>query len=192
VIFEIVTFEFPTFVNLTVKPPLFPTTILPKFKAGMLAERTAAEAIPIPFSETVCGTAEALLMIETSPAKVPAAFGVKTTLKVDCFPASITRGRVTPVIVTPAAEALACVIVRLEVPPLETVTDCDAVLPSGTEPKLMEAGATEIEATLDVLGCSEVVFGAPVTPTHPELESTKRKRKATAVYGCAFFPRVLK
>ena len=110
---------------------------------------------------------------------------------VDCFPASITKGRVTPVIVTPAAEAAACVIVRLEVPPLEMVTDCDAVLPSGTEPKLMEAGATVIEATLDVLGCSEEVFGAPVTPVHPEVERTKRKRKAAAVYGSAFFPSVL-
>jgi hypothetical protein len=96
------------------------------------------------------------------------------------------------VIATPAADALAFVIVRSEVPLLETVTDCEAVPPSGTEPKLMDAGATEIVATLDVLGCSEEVFDALVMPVHPEIERTKRKRKAAAVYGSTFFPRKLK
>jgi hypothetical protein len=187
-----VTFEFPTFVNLTVKALFFPTTTLPKFKEGTLADRTAVDAIPIPLRETELGMMEALLAMETWPARVPAAFGEKMTFNMACFPASITSGRVTPVIVTPAAEAAACVIVRLEVPPLEMVTDCDAVLPSGTEPKLMEAGATEIEATLDVLGGSEEVFVVPVTPVHPEVESSRRKRKVAAVYGSAFFPRVLK
>jgi hypothetical protein len=181
VTFEIVTFEFPTFVNLTVKALLFPTVTLPKFKEGTLAERTADEAIPIPLNETVLGVVETLLMMETCPERVPAAFGVKTTLKVDCLPASITNGRVAPVIVTPAADVPACVIVRLEVPPLETVTDWDAVLPIGTEPKLMEAGATEIVAKLEVLGCNEDVLGALVTPVHPEAESNRRRRKAAAV-----------
>lgn len=187
-----VTFEFPTFVRFTVKALAFPITTLPKFKLGTLAERTAVDAIPIPLSETVLGVLEALLMIETLAANVPAAFGAKMTSKVDCFPASITRGSVTPVIVTPAAVASACVIVRLEVPPLVIVTDCDAVLPSATEPKLMEAGATEIVATLDVLGCGEEVFGAPVMPVHPEVERTKRRRKAAAVEKIALFPRALK
>lgn len=64
----------------------------------------------------------------------------------------MTRGSVTPVIVMPAAVALAFVIVRPDVPLFDMVTDCEAVLPSGTEPKLMEAGATEIVAALDVAG----------------------------------------
>ena len=85
--------------------------------------RTAVDAIPIPRSETVLGVLEMLLRMAIWPAKAPAAFGEKTTSKVDCFPASMTKGRVTPLIVTPAAEALAFVIVRLEVPPLEMVTD---------------------------------------------------------------------
>jgi hypothetical protein len=192
VTFEMVTFELPTFVTLTVKALLFPTATLPKLKLGRLADRTAVDAIPIPLRETVLGVLEILLMMETSPAKVPAAFGEKMTFNVDWFPASITRGSVTPVIVTPAEEALALVIVRLEVPLLEMVTDCETVPPSGTEPKLMEAGATEIAATLDVVGCSEEVFGAPVTPMHPEQQRIKRRRKAAEVNGIALFPGALK
>jgi hypothetical protein len=123
VTWEMVTFELPTFVSFTVRTLLFPTTTLPKFKLGTLAERTAVDAIPIPLSETVLGVLEMLLKMATLPAKVPAVFGEKSTLNVDCFPAWITRGSVAPVIVTPAAEALARVIVRFELPRLEMVTD---------------------------------------------------------------------
>jgi hypothetical protein len=152
VTFEIVIFELPAFVYVTLKTLLSPKTTLPKLKLDALAVRTAVDAIPIPWSDTVFGVLEMLLMMAIWPAKVPAAFGEKATLKLDCFPASITRGRLTPVMVTPAAEALAFVIVRLEVPSLEIVTDWEAVLPSGMEPKLMEAGATEIVVPLDVAG----------------------------------------
>ena len=54
-------------------------------------------------------------------------------------------------IVTPAAAALACVMVRLDPPAFETVTDSEEVLPTGTEPKLRAAGATEIDAGVAVL-----------------------------------------
>ena len=63
----------------------------------------------------------------------------------------MTNGKVTPVIVTPVA-ALAFVIVTLAAPRLEMVTDCDAIVPRGTEPKLIEAGAMEIDAAPGVTG----------------------------------------
>jgi hypothetical protein len=60
---------------------------------------------------------------------------------------------------------------------------------SGTEPKLMDAGATEIPAALDVLGCREDEFlGAPITPMHPEVDKIKRKRKTAAVDEITLFP----
>lgn len=90
----------------------------------------------------------------------------------------MTSGRATPVIVMPAAVALAFVIVRLEAPLFVIVTDCDAVPPSGTEPKLMAAGATEIVASLEVDGWLDELFGAPVTPVHPEVPSRSTSKKA--------------
>lgn len=180
--FDMVTLEFPALVTLTLNALLFPIPTLPKFSEGTLAESKADDAIPIPLKETVLGVVEMLSAISTLLANAPAAFGEKTTSNVDRFPASITSGNATPVIVIPAAEALAFVIVRFVVPSLEIVTDWDAVLPRGTEPKLMEAGATEIVAPVDGSGTSgEELLEAPVTPVHPEVDRIKRNRNNDAV-----------
>ena len=92
-------------------------------------------------------------------------------------------------IVMPAAVALAFVIVRLEAPPFDTVTDWEAMPPSGTDPKLMEAGATEIVAAPDVAGGFDELFGAPVTPTHPEVESSNTSKRAVAAAEIALLPK---
>ena len=63
------------------------------------------------------------------------------------------------------------------------------MLPRGTEPKLMEAGATVNAAPLDVVGESEELFGAPVTPTHPEVERITSSRRAVAAAEIVFLPK---
>jgi hypothetical protein len=88
-----------------------------------LRARSSVAAVPVPLSETVVGEAEASLITETFPEMAPAFFGEKTILNVARFPASTVRGSVTPVMVTPAAVVLACVIVRLDPPPFDIVTD---------------------------------------------------------------------
>ena len=84
---------------------------------------SAVAAIPIPLKDTVLGELEMSLRMETFPDIAPATFGEKTTLNVDCFPASMVRGSEIPVIVIPAAVVLACVTVRFDPPPFDIVID---------------------------------------------------------------------
>jgi hypothetical protein len=79
---------------------------------------------------------------------------------------------------------LACVTLRLDPPPFIIVTDCEAVLPRATLPKLTEAGSTVIVAAPGVLCWPDATLGAPVIPTQPELDRTaksKRPRAATEI-----------
>lgn len=108
---------------MTLNTLLFPIATFPKLKLDVLVVRSAVAAVPIPLKETVLGELETSLMTDTLPDKAPAAFGEKTTLNVDCFPAPIVRGSEIPVIVTPAAVVLACVTVRFDPPPFVIVTD---------------------------------------------------------------------
>jgi len=121
--FETVTLELPAFVRVTLKALLFPRGTFPKLKLEVLVVRNAVAAIPVPLKETVLGELEMSLMMETLPDKAPTAFGEKTTLKVDCFPAPIVRGKEISVILTPAAVVLARVIVRFDPPSFDIVTD---------------------------------------------------------------------
>jgi hypothetical protein len=107
----------------TVSALFFPTTTVPKLKLDVLGVSTAVAAIPMPLKETALGEVEASLTTETLPDKAPAAFGEKTTLNVDCFPAPTARGSEIPVMVTPDAVVLTCVTVRFDPPPFVIVTD---------------------------------------------------------------------
>lgn len=120
---DTVTLEFPAFVRVTFNTLLFPTATFPKLKLDVLVVRRAVAAVPVPLKETVAGKLEMSLRMETLPDSAPAAFGEKTTLNVDCFPAPIVRGSAIPVIVTPAAVVLARVTVRFDPPPFDIVTD---------------------------------------------------------------------
>jgi hypothetical protein len=120
---ETITSELPAFVSMTVKALLFPRATFPKLRLVVLVVRRAVAAIPVPLKDTVLGELETSLMTETLPDKAPAVFGAKMTLNVDCFPASIVKGSVIPVIVTPAAVVLACVTLRFDPPPFVIVTD---------------------------------------------------------------------
>ena len=115
--------EFPAFVRVTLNAPLFPRTTFPKLKLDALAVRSAVAPVPVPLKETALGVVEPSLTTEILPDKAPAAFGEKTTSNVACFPAGIVKGSEMPVMATPDAAVLACVIVRFDPPPFDIVTD---------------------------------------------------------------------
>jgi hypothetical protein len=91
-----------------------------------------------------------------------------------------------PVIFTPEAFVPAFVMVRSEPPRFEMVTDCEAVLPTGTAPKEIDSGATEIEAAEP--GALEPAFDALVRPMHPEVQRrvTNKKQKVAVEYFLFF------
>ena len=113
---DTVTLEFPEFVRTTLNSLVFPIATLPKFKLVVLMVRKADAARPVPLSAMVLGIAEASLTTLTLPDKGPGVLGEKTTLNVTCLPAAIVSGSEIPVTVTPAAVALALVIVTFDVP----------------------------------------------------------------------------
>ena len=91
-------------------------------------------------------------------------------------------------IVTPAAAVLACVTVRFDPPPFDIVTDWEAVSPIETEPKLTDAGATDIVAAPGVLCWLDGGLEALVRPMQPELETIAENRRARAERGITFLP----
>ena len=58
----------------------------------------------------------------------------------------------------------------------------------GTEPNLMDAGASEIAAAPGVLCWLDAGLAAPVRPIHPEVERIAENRRASAATGIAFLP----
>jgi len=171
----------------TLKELVFPSATFPKFKLEALAVRSDVAAVAVPFTEIMVGVLDRSLTTATSPASAPADFGEKTTSNEDFEPAAITTGNETPVIVMPAAAALACVTVRLDPPPFDTVTDWEDVVPTGTVPKLRDAGVTEIEAGAVVLCLSVEVFAEPVKPVQPEVETVAMIRSARKAMDAALF-----
>lgn len=154
----------------------------------MLAVRSAVAAMPVPLKVTVLGEPEMSLITETVPDKAPAAFGENRMLNAACFPGAIVRGSEMPVIVTPAAAVLACVTVRFDPPPFDIMTDWETVSPTDTEPKLTDAGATDIVAAPGVFCWPEGGLDALVRPMQPELHRIAENRRARAATGIAFRP----
>jgi hypothetical protein len=58
----------------------------------------------------------------------------------------------------------------------------------GTEPKLIDAGATEIVAVAGVLCWLDAALGALVTPVQPEMDRMAENRRTRAAVGIAFLP----
>jgi hypothetical protein len=89
--------------------------------------------------------------MDTAPETAAADFGENTMLSVDWLPAPITRGKDNPVIVNPLADVFACVTVRFDPPVLDTVTDCETVPSTATDPKLIDGGEMDIAAVAGAL-----------------------------------------
>jgi hypothetical protein len=84
-----------------------------------------------------------LLASETEPVTLPDEVGPKTTLKVVFFPAAIVAGTVSPVMLNPVPDTVACEIVSVAVPPFVKLIVCELLLPVTTLPKLALAGLAE-------------------------------------------------
>lgn len=184
--FDKVTLEFPALVTVTDRALLLPMATFPKLRLEALVVRSAVAAIPVPLKVTVFGELETSVITETLPEMAPAALGEKITLNVACFPAAIVRGSEIPVIVIPLAAVLACVTVRFDPPLFDMVTDWEAMSPSGTEPKLTDAGATEIVAAPGAVCWLDAGLGALVRPMQPEMVRIAEKRRARAAAEIAF------
>jgi len=71
---------------------------------------------PVPESGIEVGEPGALLISETDPDTVPATVGPNATLNVVLLPAAIVAGIARPLMLKPAPVAVACEIVKEELP----------------------------------------------------------------------------
>jgi len=147
---EMVTFVFPLFVSTTLSELVVPSFTLPKLKLVGLAPSTRLVATPVPPKGIVSGELGALLTSATDPDTPPELDGVKTTLNVAVFPPATVNGALNPEVLKPVPVTAACEIVRLALPPFETVMVWELLLPTTTLPKAALDGAAAICACVPV------------------------------------------
>ncbi len=147
---ERVTFVFPLFVRTTLSELVDPLFTLPKLKLVGLAPSTRVVATPVPPKGIVSGELSALLTSVIDPETPPDDDGVKLALNVALFPAAIVNGALNPEELKPDPVTAACEIVRLALPPFETVMVCELLLPSTTLPKEALDGVAAICAWVPV------------------------------------------
>ena len=137
---EIVTLEFPLFVSVTVCVLLVPTTTLPKLKLVGLAVSWNVAATPVPLRAMAVGEFGALLTSDTLPVTLPVAAGANCMVKVLDCPAERLKGKVSPLMLKPVPETVACDTVRAALPVLVSVTAWVPTAPTTTLPNLMLDG----------------------------------------------------
>jgi hypothetical protein len=93
---------------------------MPDGSEAVVIVSVAAAATPVPFSDTACGLAAALSVIEIEPVGVPAAVGVKVTEMVQLAPAATLVPQV--LVSAKLDEAAILLIVRVAVPVFFKVT----------------------------------------------------------------------
>jgi hypothetical protein len=93
---EIVMFELPLFVTVTLFELVPPALTVPKLRLVGLAEIVADAATPVPSKLTAFGEFGALLDTETLPLRLPPVVGANNTLNVAVFPAAIVAGALNP------------------------------------------------------------------------------------------------
>ena len=115
-----VTLAVPEFVKVTVCEPELPTATEPK--ATEVELTVSCPCAPVPVMEMVVGELGALLIIEIVPVALPPAVGANCAVKDVLLPAPNVIGVVSPLILKPVPDAVACVIVKLAPPLLVNVT----------------------------------------------------------------------
>jgi hypothetical protein len=115
---EIITFELPVFVSVTIREAVLPTLTFPKFTLRGFTVRLNPGATPAPLSTMEEGELEASLTRVRPPLEAPADLGLNCTLKVAVLPALNVTGRVNPEVLKPAPEIFAAAIVTGTVPGL--------------------------------------------------------------------------
>jgi len=140
---EMVMFELPVFVRITLLLLLLPTATVPKFQLVGLAVRMNVAATPVPDRLTTVGEVGALLVIEMLPLALPVAAGANTALNDTLAPAA-TVCAASPCTLKPVPVTVTCEMVRLAVPVFFRLMGCELLLPTTTLPKLTVVGVTEI------------------------------------------------
>jgi hypothetical protein len=147
---EIVTFELPLFVSVTLCAVFVPSFTLPKLKVVGLAPSDWVEATPVPLSGIASGEPAPLFTRETDPLSLPAEVGENTALNFTLAPTAIVIGAERPLVLNPVPDTLTCEIVALAVPVFIRLMVCELVLPATTLPKLTLDGADESCASIPV------------------------------------------
>ena len=129
-------------VTVTVCEALLPTLTDPKLREVGLAFNCPTGFTPVPVRETASGEFEALLATDSVPVVLPAAVGANFTVNVALWPAARVAGRVGPETVRPLPVTVALEMLTLALAAV-TVTVCEALLPTLTDPKLREVGLAE-------------------------------------------------
>jgi hypothetical protein len=150
VTFEMVTLAFPLLVSATLSELLLPSFTLPKLRLVVLKPSTLVEAMPVPLSGIASGEDGALLESVIEPEAAPAVVGANTALKVAFRPARIVSGALMPEILNPGPVTPTEEIVKLPVPPLDTVMVCELLVPVETLPNAALEGVAEICACVPV------------------------------------------
>jgi hypothetical protein len=139
---EMVTFELPTLVTVTLCEAELPSFTLPKLTLLVLNERVCDAAVPVPVSEITAGEPGALLTKEALPLAAPADDGANCRLKLLDCPAFREMGRVAPLLLKPLPATLICEMVSTPVPELVTFMVCVFEEPTEMLPKLTDEGVT--------------------------------------------------
>src|SRR5215469_15099265 len=116
-----VTLDPPVFVTVSERDLLLPTVMLPKLRLVGFAPNAPA-VTPVAASGIVRVGLEALEVTVTVPVALPAAVGVKVTLKVALWPAVSATGAVMPLMVKPVPLIATCEMVTLDPPVLVIVS----------------------------------------------------------------------
>jgi hypothetical protein len=138
--FEIVTLEFPLFVNATLCELLLPTFTLPKLNVDVLSPSKCVAATPVPVMVIASGELGALLNNVTVPFTFPAPFGAKTALNVAVFPAPIVSGAVIPLVLNPFPLTVTDEIATDALPLFVRLIVCELFVPVTTLPNAALVG----------------------------------------------------
>jgi hypothetical protein len=133
---EMLMFVFPLFVTVVASELLVVKSTIPKGKLLGFAPSRAVAAVPVPLNGIARGELGASLTSETDPLTAPAVVGAKAMLNDVLPPAAIVVGKGRPVVLKPAPNTLACVIVKPAVPLFVSLIVCELMLPVITLPKL--------------------------------------------------------
>ena len=113
----------------------------------------------MPESESDAGETGASLTSAMLLVRLPVAFGVKLTENFADCPGDIVNGELRPLTLKPVPGPANCVMLRPALPGLLTVTSRVLLTPTGTLPKLITVGTTEIKGCTP-LPLSKIVIGA--------------------------------
>jgi hypothetical protein len=157
---EMVTLEFPLFVNVEVCWLELFTFIVPKLKLAGLAPKIRVAATPVPVRLMVNGEGVPFVVSLTLPLMVVAEVGVKIALNVRLPPAAIVEDVVSPVTLMPVPAMTMLENVSVALPLLCSVIGCELLFPTTTFEKAMLVGDAEICACMPV-PLSGIVAGEP-------------------------------